>query len=209
MEKEVTTNQKPILVKIAEQLLNDQRELDSLAVQLSLGKAEAKDKFEEAKKQMKKSVQEFKETLSSEYKQSKDWVNSIDIKLSNLEDYLAETKAETKEIFEKQKKNILKGIDDVKNEIKKNPEVIKFANYYTAASEKIKLQMELFEKKMEAKTTELTKEFKDEMNNAKEKLTSIIAKINEKKDDIDLKLESFSDEIHLSYNHLKKAIQAL
>ncbi len=63
MKNTETTNQKPILVKIADQLLKDQQELDSLAVQLSLGKAEAKDKFEEVKKQIRKSIQEFKITI--------------------------------------------------------------------------------------------------------------------------------------------------
>lgn len=77
MEEAVKTNQKPILVKIADQLLRDQEELDLLAVQISLGKAEVKDKFEEAKKQLKKSVQEFKETLTSEYEQTRDWASSF------------------------------------------------------------------------------------------------------------------------------------
>ncbi len=54
MEKEVTTNQKPILVKIANQLLKNQQELDLLAVQLALGKVEAKTEFEEAKLKLKR-----------------------------------------------------------------------------------------------------------------------------------------------------------
>jgi hypothetical protein len=209
MKNEVTTNQKSILVKIADQLLKDQQELDSLAVQFSLGKAEAKDKFEEAKMQMKKSVQEFKKFLSSEQKQIKDSANSVKVKLNDLEDYLAIGKAETKEMFKEQKKNIQKGVKDVMDEIKKTPELVKLANYFTAASEKINLQMELFEKKIEAEKKELTKEFKGEMTNARNKIDSIIAKTKEKKDDFDLKLVNFSNEIHLVYDHIKKAIQAL
>jgi len=178
-------------------------------VQISLGKAEVKDKFEEAKKQMKKSVQEFKGDLSSERKQTADWGDSIKVKLNELDDQLAKGRAETKLIFEEQKKNILKGIEDLKADIKKNPEAVKLASYFTAASEKIKLKLELFEKKMGVGKTELTKEFKDEMNNAREKINSIIAKTKDKKDDIDLKMEKFSDEIHIAYNHLKKAVKAL
>ena len=59
------------------------------------------------------------------------------------------------------------------------------------------------------KKTGLTEEFKDEMNHAREKINTLLAKAKEKKDDMDLKLENFNDEIHLSYEHLKKAFKAL
>ena len=42
MEKK---SQKPIRVRIAEKLIKDQQELDHLAVQVSLGKAEMNDEF--------------------------------------------------------------------------------------------------------------------------------------------------------------------
>lgn len=206
---ETTSSQKSILVKMADKLVKNQQDLDALAVQLSLGKAEAKDKFEEIKKDMRSSVQEFKASLEAEYSRNKEWANAMKPKLNYLEGQLVEGKIETNFIFEEKKKNILKGLVEITYEIEKNPEVKRIAHYYNLASDKLQLQLDLVEKTWNQKKLELTNEFHDEMNNAKEKLTSIIAKINEKKDDIDLKLESFSDEIHLSYNHLKKAIQAL
>jgi len=209
METTVKSKQRPILVKIADQLLKDQQELDLLAVQISLGKAEVKDRFEEAKKQMKKSIREFKEVLSFDKNSNKDWANSIRIKLNELEGQLAKGKVESKKVFDEQKQIILKEIEELRNEIKMNPDAVKLAHYFTAATEKIKLQMDLFEKNMGAKKTGLTEEFKDEMNHAREKINTLLAKANKKKDDMDLKLENFNDEIHLSYEHLKKAFKAL
>jgi len=209
MKTTENSNHKPILVKIADQLLKDQQELDLLAVQLALGKVEAKTEFEEAKLKLKKSTQNFKEKLSLEIEQSSDWANSVKIKLDNLDEQLDKGMAETKEVFKEQKKNILKGIEDVIIEIEKNPEILKLADFFTPASEKIKLQLEIFEKKMEAKTMELTDEYKDEMKNAHDKIKSIISMIKEKQEDASLKWENFKDEIHISYEHLKKAIQAL
>lgn len=181
MENTETTNQKPILVKIADQLLKDQQELDSLAVQLSLGKAEAKDKFEEVKKQIRKGIQEFKITIDSEYKQSNEWTHSIDVKLMELESLLSKGMADSKEIFSEQKKGILKAIEGLESEIKKNSEVVKLTTYFTTSLKKAKLQMELFEKEMEGKKIVLTELFKNEMKIAKEKITSISERLEEKK----------------------------
>jgi hypothetical protein len=209
MEKEVTTNQKPVLVKIADQLLNDQLELDSLAVQLSLGKAEAKDKFEEAKKQMRTSIQEFKAKLDAEYDRNKEWAKSMKTKLSYLDNELSDGEAQTKPIFEEKMKNIIKGLDEIGEEIDKNPEAIKMAHYYSIASNKLKLQLEIIGKKWDEKKLVLTDLFHDEMNAAKEKINSFKSKINDTKDDVGLKYENFKDEVGASFDHLKKAFKSL
>lgn len=209
MKNTDATDQKPILVKIADQLLKDQQELDSLAVQLSLGKAEAKDKFEEAKKQIRKSIQEFKIRIDAEYKQSNEWTHSIDVKLMELESLLNKGIADSKEIFSEQKKAILRAIEGLENEIKKNSEVVKLTNYFMISFEKAKLQMELFEKEMEGGKIALTELFKNEMKSAKEKITSISERLENKKEDVKLKAENFDNEIRLAYDHLKKAIWSL
>lgn len=209
MKNTDATDQKPILVKIADQLLKDQQELDSLAVQLSLGKAEAKDKFEEAKKQIRKSIQEFKIRIDAEYKQSNEWTHSIDVKLMELESLLNKGITDSKEIFSEQKKDILRAIEGLENEIKKNSEVVKLTNYFMISFEKAKLQMELFEKEMEGGKIALTELFKNEMKSAKEKITSISELLENKKEDVKLKAENFDNEIRLAYDHLKKAIRSL
>ncbi|MBK7310107.1 MAG: hypothetical protein IPI93_04780 [Sphingobacteriaceae bacterium] len=206
---ETTSSQKPILVKMADQLVKNQQDLDALAVQLSLGKAEAKDKFEEIKKDMRSSVQEFKASLEAEYSRNKEWANAMKPKLNYLEGQLAEGETETNLIFEEKKKNILKGLVEITDEIEKNPEVKRIAHYYNLASDKFQLQLDLVGKTWNQKKLELTNEFHDEMKNAKTKLNEFKTKINEKKDEVDLKLDHFKDEMQESYGHLKKAFKSL
>ena len=198
--------QKPILVKIADQLLKDQQELDHLAVQLSLGKAEVKEEFEKAKSRMKNSLHEFKVELNSEI--DKEYA-FLDCSLTDLENELDEGEAKTKELFLKQKKNILKKLDAVKIEIENNSNILKIANFFTSASIRTKLQLEILEKNFDKKKTELTEEYNQEMITAQEKTNDIIAKLKDKQEDVNLKWGNFKEEIHISYEHLRKAIHAL
>lgn len=200
------SNQKPILVKIADQLLKDQQELDHLAVQLSLGKAQVKEEFEKTKLKMKNSLHEFRVELNSEIDQEYAFLDSS---LTDLENELDEGEAKTKEMFLKQKKNILKKLEAVKIEIESNPSVLKVADFFTSASIITKLQLEILEKNFDKKKVELTAEYNEEMITAQEKINSIISKLKEKQEDANLKWENFKDEIHISYEHLRKAIQVL
>jgi hypothetical protein len=199
-------NQKPILIKIADQLLKDQQELDHLAVQLSLGGAEVKEEFEKTKTKMKNSLHEFKVELTSKIDLEYAFLDSS---LTDLENELDEGEAKTKEMFLKQKKNILKKLEAVKIEIESNPSVLKVADFFTSASIITKLQLEILEKNFDKKKVELTAEYNEEMITAQEKINSIISKLKEKQEDANLKWENFKDEIHISYEHLRKAIQVL
>jgi hypothetical protein len=206
MEKVKQENPKQILVRIADQLKKGQEELDALAVQFSLGKAEVKDKFEEVKKQMRNSILDYKEVLAD---RKENWVTRVKDKLDDLDQLLDKGKAETKVKFEEQKKNITEKLNQLKNEVRQNPEAENLVNHFTAAAEKMKLQLALLEKKIGEEKKELTEEFKEEMGKARTKIDSIIARTKEMKEDVDLKLDHFTDEIQLSYEHLKKAIKAL
>jgi hypothetical protein len=210
MEKVISKKiKKPFLVKIADRLVKDQQDLDELAVQLSLGKAEARDKFEEAKMKMRKRVWKITNAVSSEFEQGIDWVQSLKEKLSNLMGHLDKGRAETKETFKQQKQSILKGLDEVEKEMQKSPEASKLSRTFALASEKIKLQMEMLEKKLSAGKQELTKEFHEEMDKAMVKMHSIAVRLREKKEDAAEKLEEFKDELHESYDHLKKAVRSM
>jgi len=100
--KEETTHEKPVLQKIADKLLGVQQELDELVGQFALGKAEGKEKFEEIKKEFRQRVSEFKKLLAApaaglltpEARQ----------KIEELEVQLALGKAESRELFEQQKR---------------------------------------------------------------------------------------------------------
>lgn len=200
-----TENQKPILVKIANQLLKDQQELDSLARQLLLGKAEAKDKLEEIKSELKQKVQDLKSTLSSEYQENKEWLVETISKLDELEDRLLD---KSKEVFEETKAAILKSVETVQSEFKKNPAATNPSLLFTTYSEKVKLQLEILNQNIQHKKSELSETYTKGINEAREKINAIIDRLNDKKEEADVKLEIFKNELDLVYEHLKRAVQA-
>ncbi|MCZ2131211.1 MAG: hypothetical protein LC109_13230 [Bacteroidia bacterium] len=200
-----TENQKPILVKIANQLLKDQQELDSLVVQLSLGKVEAKDKFEEIKSELKQKVQELKSTLSSEYQENKEWLKETISKLDELEERLTD---KSKELFAENKSAILKAVETVQSELKKNPAATKLSLLFTSYSEKVKLQLEILDQNIQNKKSEISETYTEGINEARGKINTIIDRLNDKKEEADVKLEIFKEELDLVYEHLKRAVQA-
>lgn len=204
--KNSTENHKPILVKIAEQLMKDQQELDSLAVQLSLGKAEVKGKLEEVKAELKQKIGDLKTIISVNYAENEAWAKDTIRKLDALDAKLTDS---AEELFEDSKRNILEAAKEVENEIEKNPAAQKISVLFATYSEKVKLQFELLEQNIQGKKMEINAALKEKIHEAQKKINGIIEHFSEKKEEADLKLEVFKDEIGAVYDHLKKAFRAL
>jgi len=199
-------NQRPILVKIAEQLLKDQQELDLLAVQLSLGKAEAKDKVNEAKAELKRKIHDLKVWFATEYEENSEWAKTTNLILDDLDSKLIDS---AEDHFETSKRDILSALEKLENQIKKNPAAQKLSILFTVYSEKVRLQFEILEQNIEGKKLEVSENFKEKLDEVRKKIDSIIERFDEKKAEADLKLEVFKDEIGVVYDHLKKAFRAL
>lgn len=197
----------PFLVRIADRLVKDQQELDEMAVQLALGKAEAKDKFEEVKKQMRKRIRKISDKVEIEIEEGKDWAQSLQTKLSNLREKLKKDKAETPEALHQQKQEIVTGLNEVEKEMEKSGKS-RFSRSFALASEKIKLQMDLLDKKWDAGKKEISEEFKEEMGKAKQKLNTISAKLKDKADDVDDRFDDFKDDVRDAYENLKRAVKS-
>lgn len=199
-------NQRPILVKIAEQLLKDQQELDLLAVQLSLGKAEAKDKVNEAKAELKRKIHDLKVWFATEYEENSEWAKTTNLILDDLDSKLIDS---AEDHFETSKRDILSALEKLENQIKKNPAAQKLSILFTVYSEKVRLQFEILEQNIEGKKLEVSENFKEKLDEVRKKIDSIIERFDEKKAEADMKLEVFKDEIGVVYDHLKKAFRAL
>lgn len=199
-------NQRPILVKIAEQLLKDQQELDLLAVQLSLGKAEAKDKVNEAKAELKRKIHDLKVWFATEYEENSEWAKTTNLILDDLDSKLIDS---AEDHFETSKRDILSALEKLENQIKKNPAAQKLSILFTVYSEKVRLQFEILEQNIEGKKLEVSENFKEKLDEVRKKIDSIIERFDEKKAEADMKLEVFKDEIGVVYDHMKKAFRAL
>lgn len=106
-------------IKLNSHIEKAKQEMEELSLQFSLGKAEAADKFEELKKDFMSKVQEWK-TVGEQMKNSgQEKSGELKTKLEELQVQLALGKAEAKELFNDQKKKIMKSISELESEIKK------------------------------------------------------------------------------------------
>jgi len=207
MKNEIKESEKPVLQKIADRLLAVQQELDELVVQFALGKAEGKEKFEEIKKEFRQRVSEFKKLLDAPA--SKLLTPEARQKIEELEVQLALGKADTKELFEEQKKKILKTLSRVESEIETWVNSGKLPDDFSHEVEKFKLKLEIIRLKFNLKKFEVKDAFKEGMDDARIKIEKLASGIKSKVKDRSSKYNTFRDEMSIAYKHLKKALSDL
>lgn len=94
--------------------------LEELQLQTALGKAELIDKFEEVKTDTRSQYEHIKSEVKATIQRDSAKWDKLKAKLQHLEVQLALGKAESKEILEEQKKNLINAIADVKKVINKS-----------------------------------------------------------------------------------------
>jgi len=207
MKAEVKSQEKPVLEKIAGKLMKAQQELDELVLQLSLGKAEAREKFEEIKKEFKAQVSELKQTFNNS--SLKETGNKIKAMLEELELQLALGKADSVEIFEAQSKKILLALHELEHEIKERLPQTEEVNFFKYDIESFKLKLEILRLKLLLKNFEIKDVFKERMNDARNTIEKLKTSAKEKLGSGKGKYSDFKDEVQLAYKHLRKALESL
>ncbi len=207
METATSATEKSILLKIANKLTLAQQELDELAVQLALGKAEATDKFEEIKKEFNTRLADLKQRM--ETTTSSEFTDELKVKLAELETELKAEKAVTGDLFEKQKSKIILAMADLEYTLKE-----KFANSHLLTDaihefEKFKLKMEILRLRFTLKKFEIKDGFRNGMNDASREIKKIWAGAKNKFDEAKETYHDFQDEIEESYQHIRKAIKRI
>jgi hypothetical protein len=204
--KENSKNKKPILVRIAEQLVKDQEELDALAVQVSLGKLEAKDKIAEVKKELNSKVHELKLAFKKDAKVSEEKAKLILDKFDKLDQELA---SDAQDFFKTTKSAVLDVIADIDHDLKNNESAKETQLLFEAYINKAKTQFELLEKHVEGKAQELESVYTEEKEKAKAKANETLEKVKDQKDEAEVRFELFKEEMDLVYKHFKKAVDTL
>jgi flagellar hook-basal body complex protein FliE len=207
METATSTTEKSILLTIANKLTQAQQELDELAVQLALGKAEATDKFEEIKKEFNSRLADLKQKM--ETTTSSEFTDELKAKLADLEKELKAGRAITSDLFEKQKSKIILAMADLEYTLKE-----KFANSNLLSDavhefEKFKLKMEILRLRFTLKKFEIKDGFRNGMNDASREIKKIWAGAKNKFVLAKETYQDFQDEIEESYQHIRKAIKKI
>ena len=163
MEQDVKVN-KPFLQKVADRLISVQGEIDELVLQFALGKAEAKEKFEEVKKELRSKISEFKKLVEN----SGGGIVTPELrqKLDELELQLALGMADTADAFEKQRKLIIKTLNSTESALKSWLSTVKVPTHVHHDIETFKLKLEIIRLRFQLKKFEITDAFKNQMGKA-------------------------------------------
>lgn len=207
MEAEIQTIEKPILERLAEKLMQAQQELDELTLQLALGKAEAKDKFEEVKADFKYRLQEFKFTTIGKILGMA--AERMQAHIEELEDHLSAGKADTHNAFELQLTRISNSIRDLELEVKEKFSHRDEIQLFRYDIEKFKLKLAILRLRFELKSIEMRDEFYDGLAQARKAIHAIKKSSGTKIHDGIESLENFKDEIEEVFVHMRKAIKSL
>lgn len=176
-------------------------QLEDLQVQLALGKAEAADAYEDAKKKFRTHLQGAKRKLLDTEAGIE---NSVLSSFGELEVQLALGKAETVEQFNEQKKNILKLVNRINKILHGKPTGNPTDEKFRHDLETFRLKLELLEVhydlgKMDARDT---------LEEKKHELQSVLAKLKVRyglqKEETRSDFEKWDDELQKAYKSLKK-----
>lgn len=205
METIDRTPDKPLLIKIADKLKETQQEVDELVLQFSLGKAEAKDKFEEIKKELKLKVAEFRQSAFAQ--QLSTVASDIKSRLETLEHHLNSGHADTSHVFEEQKSKIAHAIDQLEIQLKKLlPEE---REHFEQELEKFKIKLEILKLWFSLKKIETKASFKGHMKEARQKIDQLMEKVKDAFETNKNHHHDFKHEISQAYDHLRKAVRSL
>lgn len=174
-------------------------ELEEFQVQAALGKAEAKENYEDVKKKFNRFIHdsEFK------IKGIKEKIEEVNAMFDKLRVQLALGKAETKEIFKKQKKQILATIHEIEVKIRTNDTLNRMYALALIEIEQFKIQLEILEQKFtkeKSKASDTFEKGKADFNSFIEKFKGKYGKKKEV-----TKFEHFQHEISEAFDHFKKA----
>ena len=195
MKTKSSVERMPVLREVADKLLLAHEEIDELAVQLALGKAEALDKFEEIKKDFRQRVGELKQLSGSGKPATITNIGKLEIQLELR-------RAGGRVAFEAQKEKIIDALKRLES---------KFANSesFHHEVEKFKLKLVILQLSLALKKFEIKDEFRDSMSGARKKIETIAGRARERLLKGKARYSDISDEVQLAYQHMRKAVGKL
>lgn len=203
---EKSTTEGPVLKRLAARLLEAQQELDELALQLALGKAEAKDRFEEIKKDFTQRARDWKNKLSGTM--ATDLLREITQRLDELEERLSKGDAPTETEFKKQTTSIndlLESIQDfISNRMKQGSESTQFWHEI----EKFRLKLEILRLKFALKRFILKEDINQAGKDARLKIEKILHRVEGKVAEGKDTLTDLKAEIREAYEHIREALKS-
>lgn len=189
-----------LIDKVVDALRKAAVEMEEFQVKAALGKAEAREKYEESKKKFNLFIHEAKFKVNS----GKEKLDEFHAKLDELRVQLALGKAETTDVFKEQKKNLLSLLHQIEVEIKSNQNLRRLYAILLIEIEMFKVQLEILEDKFDEGTAEAKTSFEKGKKQFDKFIDELKSRYNKKEE---TRWEHFQGEISEAFSHLKKAFQ--
>ncbi len=187
-----------LMDKVVDALRKAAVEMEEFQVKAALGKAEAKDTYEESKKKLNLFIHESKMKVAS----GKEKMEDFHAKLDELRVQLALGKAESIEVFKEQKKNLLSLLHQIEVKVKTNEKLRRLYAILLIEIEMFKVQLEILEEKFDEGKAEAKTSFEKGKKQFNEFIDELTPKYAKKEG-----WDHFQDEISEAFSHLKKAFQ--
>lgn len=191
--------------KIINGLKKATEELEQFRVQAALGKAEARDAYEAAKKKFNLYLHDAKANMKNAKGVAEEKSTQLKNAFDSLQVQLEKGKAESREIFESQKENILSCLNTIEDLIKNN----KVLNVYYAELqmeiEQFKIKLGILKLQYELGKLEAKEDYEHKKVEFSKKLDEIKNRLLRNQMGSEEKWEHFQEEISQAYSHLKKA----
>lgn len=197
---------KSITEKIVDGLHNAIQEIEEFRVQMALGRAEARDMYDENKKKFLNFLSKIKAKTSSSVDKFSDGAQKVKSVLKEMEDALDKAIDQSKESFEKQKKYL----DELAARLDTAITVTISDNTLKAEAkheiEKFKLKMELLKLQFNLKKLDTEKEFGMKKARFLERVDVMKRKLEEIKGDTAKNWTVLQKDLDIAYHELKKTV---
>ncbi|MCX6310638.1 MAG: hypothetical protein NT084_03285 [Bacteroidetes bacterium] len=178
-------------------------DLEEFQVQFALGKAEAKEKYEEVKKKFNN----FLHTTKANIALGKERKEKLQNDFEYLQVQLALGKAETLEVFNEQKKKIFSAINKLEKSIENKSKVFvgDLDEKIRHEVEKFRIKMELLRVQYELGKLNVTDQFEERKHELSESVAKLKAKFEGRKKVVAKTRQLRHQEMREAYKHMKKA----
>lgn len=192
------------------------KELDDLDIHLKMDTDEVVEAFEKQKSSFQSFVSESKDKLEAK-------INELDLgekgtelktKLEELQVQLALGKAETRDAFEEQRKNLTSSLHDATKEYdglkeKAEGQYKELADEFNELTEKFHTKLDVLRVQFALGKADMQDEMKDKKEEIAQKLAEVRKKSEENKEKAEDKWDDFKGEISEAYGHFKSALKGL
>ncbi len=204
MKTDVHKTDKRFLVTVAENLLAAQQEMDEFMLQLSLGKAEAHDKFEELKHDFKATIASLKLQIS--VFKNHDALSRAEMVIQELEILLANGMVNSADVFDAQRVKLIHALEALEVEIEDWLKDGKVSHDFLHEFEKFKLKLEILKLKFMVKKFEVKDSVRDFWNNTTKSLHHLINNAEDVVEKGEDQWDAVKSKIKSTYKAFKKAI---